>query len=359
MSDYWETVKSEYKDWYNENLKFLEITRNIFLSLVTSLLIDRSEFGNPSFESRVKERNSSLAKFESKYYKEYDENDLSIDIINTRITDLVGLRVICSYEDEIPRIEEILARNFTVITRTDKTLELQEMQFGYKGLHLDLKLKDDRANLEEYQKISHFQVEVQIRTMIQNAWSNLDHKISYKHSISNDLKRAIYRLAAIFEIADSEFIRIREETKRQEQIVESKIIDAKEKISSDIICKEEAKDYSKAIEEIKPLDSITLNKFLSMQYEKYPFYEFKIESMLQEIQKAKSDLGLNELIQAFECGKEKVEEYKDKNPNIYSMNPLTQLRHILYLFDKATYSKLLNENQKFNFDQYIEGVSKQ
>ena len=54
--------------------------------------------------------------------------------------------------------------------------------------------------------------EVQIRSLIQDAWSVLDHKIKYKKSIPIDLKRRINILSALFELADREFKEIRNAT---------------------------------------------------------------------------------------------------------------------------------------------------
>ena len=57
-------------------------------------------------------------------------------------------------------------------------------------------------------------IAVQIRTRIQDAWSELDHRIKYKKSILLDLKRRVNRLAALFDLADSEFLHIRDESKQ-------------------------------------------------------------------------------------------------------------------------------------------------
>ena len=66
--------------------------------------------------------------------------------------------------------------------------------------------------MREYQRYSNLRFEVQIRTIIQDAWSVLDHKIKYKKSIPLNMKRRINTLAALFELADREFFSIRQET---------------------------------------------------------------------------------------------------------------------------------------------------
>ena len=60
-----------------------------------------------------------------------------------------------------------------------------------------------------------YRFELQIRTVVQDSWSTLDHKIKYKKSIPAALKRRINTLAALFELADREFRQVREETELQ------------------------------------------------------------------------------------------------------------------------------------------------
>ena len=68
-------------------------------------------------------------------------------------------------------------------------MEAKDDSFGYKGLHVDLKLKSPRTGMKEYKRYSDLRFEVQIRTIIQDAWSVLDHKIKYKKSIPTSMKR--------------------------------------------------------------------------------------------------------------------------------------------------------------------------
>ena len=68
-----------------------------------------------------------------------------------------------------------LSEHFEVIDKTDKIAEIEntEGSFGYKGLHLDLRLNATREAMPEYIKYSEFRFEIQIRTIIQDSWSVL------------------------------------------------------------------------------------------------------------------------------------------------------------------------------------------
>ncbi|MBK7957208.1 MAG: hypothetical protein IPK03_03320 [Bacteroidetes bacterium] len=118
---------------------------------------------------------------------------------------MIGLRIICYFESDIKKIARILKRNFKSHSVTDKTQILHEKidSFGYQGYHMDLSLSEERKKLKEYKKIAEIKFEVQIRTIVQDAWSELDHKLKYKNSVSDNIKRSISRLAAIFELSES------------------------------------------------------------------------------------------------------------------------------------------------------------
>ena len=116
-----------------------------------------------------------------------------------------------------------------MIEKTDKTREIEETEseFGYKGLHLDLKLDDERKILPEYVGFGDQQFEVQIRTIVQDAWSEVDHKLKYKKEIPSDIKRRIYRLAALFELADQEFESIKDVSNQYTETASSAEFDEK------------------------------------------------------------------------------------------------------------------------------------
>lgn len=193
-----------------------------FSSLITSLLRETA-IEIDSVTSRVKDREDSIQKFSRKYREDLEDSGTPYEI-KAYINDLIGVRLVCLYETDVNVVGDVLRKSFKVIDATDKTRVLEEQHsFGYKGLHLDLLLEADREHLPEYRRYSAIKVEVQIRTISQDAWSTLDHKIKYKKVIPEELKRRINRLAALFELADQEFILIRDaaqvEIRKGEELV--------------------------------------------------------------------------------------------------------------------------------------------
>lgn len=206
-----EREKLEFRDYWNENHEMLEQAKDAFIAIINSLITD--DFAVSSVIGRVKDREESIKKFSRKYQTGLEESGTEYEI-KDHITDLLGLRVVCLYESDVVKIKDSLSSEFEVIDITDKisAMESKEDSFGYKGLHVDLKLQDPRTGMREYQRYADLRFEVQIRTIVQDAWSVLDHKIKYKKSIPLHMKRRINTLAALFELADREFFSIKSET---------------------------------------------------------------------------------------------------------------------------------------------------
>jgi putative GTP pyrophosphokinase len=207
-----EAEKAAFREYYNDNAQRLDQAMGTFLTLLRSLLA-HAGLDVAATSGRIKDREESIKKFMRKYQSNLEESGTPYEI-KDHITDLIGLRLVCLYEDEIEPVGQLIRQHFEVIEVTDKTAEIEgtENAFGYKGLHLDLRLNNERAAMPDYAVFAQFRFELQMRTVIQDSWSTLDHKIKYKKSIPGGLKRRINTLAALFELSDREFRQIREET---------------------------------------------------------------------------------------------------------------------------------------------------
>ena len=201
-----EQEKQAFRDYYSDNFDRLSSAAESLRTLIYLLLADRNTFETPVVASRLKEREECVGKFKRKYQSKLEKSATPYEI-KDYITDLIGLRIVCLYNDEIPKIREIMEANFMLVQVTDKIADMESSDdsFGYKALHLDLRLKEPRASLPEYDQIRNLQFELQIRTIVQDAWGNLDHKIKYKKAVPPPLARRINVLSALFELADQEF----------------------------------------------------------------------------------------------------------------------------------------------------------
>ena len=146
-----------------------------------------------AMEQRVKSEKSLMGKLELKgaKYKSIDD-----------ITDLVGLRVITFYTDEVDKVAAIAKRVFDVDWQesVDKRKLHHLDSFGYNSLHYICRLRSGGPRFE-----------LQMRTALQHVWSTIEHDTGYKGDVKipPEYKRQFSRLAGMMELIDDEFSRLR------------------------------------------------------------------------------------------------------------------------------------------------------
>ncbi len=146
-----------------------------------------------AIEHRVKTEKSLAGKLELKgaKYKSIDD-----------ITDLVGLRVITFYTDEVDKVAAIAKRIFDIDWKesVDKRKLHQLNAFGYNSLHYICRLPEGGPRFE-----------LQMRTALQHVWSTIEHDTGYKGDVKipREYMRQFSRLAGMLELVDDEFSRLR------------------------------------------------------------------------------------------------------------------------------------------------------
>lgn len=146
-----------------------------------------------AIEQRVKTEKSLIGKLERKgaKYKTIDD-----------ITDLVGLRIITFYTDEVDKVAAIAKRIFDIDWQesVDKRKLHQLDSFGYNSLHYICRLKTGGPRFE-----------LQMRTALQHVWSTIEHDTGYKGDVKipREYLRQFSRLAGMLELVDDEFSRLR------------------------------------------------------------------------------------------------------------------------------------------------------
>lgn len=332
-----EKEKNDFREFYSDNHDLMQDATKFIESLVASLVASIPNIATPTTESRLKDREESIKKFSRKYQTDLEKAKTPY-LIRDHITDLIGVRVICYYETDICDVIDTLRKNFDVLDETNKSAEIEEQEntFGYKGHHLDLKINNERAKLAEYQRYKEIRFEVQVRSIIQDAWSALDHKIKYKKSIPSNLKRQINALAALFEIADREFTQIRNTTRDLE----------------------EGKKVALAPPSLDKVPSFDVFGFLAITKEVFPGHQFqgyKADGFTQEILRWKNDITLQEFKEALINNKDKVAQYTEyqSKANGNLLNAFTQIRHMLFLYNKDAFQLVLYEHQRENFEKWL------
>ncbi len=311
----------EFQIWYKKQLPFYEEAMRFFCDLIAKT--QKVE----SVKGRIKNNNECISKFKRKYLPSIDSEGSDYKI-STYLTDIIGIRVICLYSEDIYTIRRGLKKYFREVEITDKSgqLEKTDDRFGYKSLHLQLVLKNRLDDIPDAGRFQNFTFELQIRTIIQDAWSVLDQKIKYKKSIPQNLKRRINRLSALFEIADDEFLNIQKEITQEEMKISNRL-----------------KKGGK-IEKSKVLDVFRF-LFIALKYfPDYDFIEYKVDEFVDEILLLKGNFTEGELSEALEKKLSFANKVEKKIKQ--TLNPYTKIRYCLYKFDFKVFEAILSLHQK-------------
>jgi putative GTP pyrophosphokinase len=155
----------------------------------------------------------------------------------TDITDICGVRVITHLPDEIDNVARVIEREFEIdkINSIDKRAISDPDRFGYVSLHYVISMSSARKGLPEYRHWDGLKAEIQIRTIIQHAWAEIEHDLGYKSKvvIPKLVSRRFFRLAAILELADDEFQAIKDDVEKYKGTVEQSIQASPETIEID------------------------------------------------------------------------------------------------------------------------------
>jgi putative GTP pyrophosphokinase len=159
---------------------------------------------SPSIKYRVK-------RFEAYYEKSRDLHARGRSGRTALISDMLGLRIVCPFLEDIETVKELIAENFDV-TETDwKAAQHSFREFGYDSVHLLVKL--DKNELRRSMPGTRKVCEVQLRTILQDAWAEVEHELVYKSDISipnESIRRKLASLNATLTLSDLIFQEIRD-----------------------------------------------------------------------------------------------------------------------------------------------------
>ncbi len=169
------------------------------------------------------------------------------------ITDLVGIRVIVYFEDEVDRVGEIVEARLKVdLARSTDKRRHDAGAFGYRSLHYVFPLGGDGA------LPARAHAEVQVRTVLEHAWAEIEHDLGYKASeaIPASVRHRLHRLAGLLELADQEFVTIRRDLDAYASDLPKRIAAAREAVALDrlslvpLLACDEVRDVDGAIAQV-------------------------------------------------------------------------------------------------------------
>ncbi|MCL1837065.1 MAG: tetratricopeptide repeat protein [Treponema sp.] len=142
------------------------------------------------------------------YYKKY-LSLLKSGIDHPRINDLIGIRIICPFIEDLSVVENMVKGHFEVVEVERKGNDTFK-EFGYESTHLLITIPPDIA--ERHRPAGCDLAEIQIRTILQDAWAEVEHELFYKadfNPFDAPMKRKLAAVNASLSLADIVFQEIR------------------------------------------------------------------------------------------------------------------------------------------------------
>ena len=170
------------------------------MEIETKLKVLNNEFAmqhnrNPfeSIKCRLKKPMSIIGKMKKKGL------DITIDNITENLTDIAGVRVICSFPEDIYAVSELLTKQDDIKVVQVKDYIRNPKSNGYRSLHLIVEVPIFLSKQKKYMK-----VEVQFRTIAMDFWASLEHQLKYKKDnlkhpeiIAQELKKCADTITAM------------------------------------------------------------------------------------------------------------------------------------------------------------------
>ena len=153
-----------------------------------------------SISTRLKRTESVMDKLERKGLP------FALESIEKNIHDMAGIRVICSYIDDIYLIADALLRQDDITLIAKKDYIEHPKDNGYRSLHLIVEVPVFLTNHKKSLK-----VEVQIRTIAMDFWASLEHQMKYKQEIPDEeaIMAELRDCAAVIRETDERMLAIR------------------------------------------------------------------------------------------------------------------------------------------------------
>lgn len=244
------------KSFFDQKTDYEKLAEEVSYILEKRINDAGIDISNISFRAKTLE--SFLQKIERKTYKAPLED----------ITDFAGVRVVTLYLHNNEEIDKIIKQEFKIIEKVDKYSVLEVDQFGYGAIHYVVQL-GKKSSGARYDDLKDRLCEIQVRTVLQDAWAVVQHHMIYKNEsdIPKPLQRKINGLAALFETADDQFQSVYKKRLSYADNVKSSQSDLDEFLSTEI--------------NIDSLTSYASWKFPEKSIEEFPGRIASINSLLK------------------------------------------------------------------------------
>jgi len=200
--------KAKLSALYSKSRKGYEDALSIFLGRVGKVLTERGL--KPTLKGRVKEFESYYSKKLRLLKKAWSEKAGPIPV-----NDVLAVRVVCPFLGDMESAERIIAESFSIEEIERKGSQHSFREFGYESIHLLVRIPEDIIHL--CPNLERNVVEIQLRTILQEAWAEVEHELVYKAEFTpfdEPMRRKLAALNANLTLSDIIFQEILEFEKR-------------------------------------------------------------------------------------------------------------------------------------------------
>ena len=158
-------------------------------------------------KSRVKKPVSIVEKLQRRGF------EVSLDSMEKNLDDVAGIRIICSFVDDIYEVADMLVRQDDVTVIMVKDYIKNPKPNGYRSYHMIIEIPVFFSDSKKP-----IRVEVQIRTIAMDFWASLDHQLKYKKSFIDDngeISEELRKCANVIAETDQKMLAIRKRIEAQ------------------------------------------------------------------------------------------------------------------------------------------------
>ena len=245
--DYWIENKYRLLSLYEKNRKKLDKILDLMTRKFEFLL--EANGCNAQIKGRIKSFDALYRKLLQKSQKDSIEHPFEF------ITDIVGMRIVVPFLEDLTSVEKMLREHFDVADTKYKSRELSIREFGYDSIHLIIRLPEEISG--KLKNTASMKIEIQLRTILQDAWAEVEHELIYKTSIDkveDTIRRKMIAVNATLSLGDTIFQEIRDYQRKRYKDIQERHKKLMDKVSTIPEKMEKMKDlsHSVSIESIAP-----------------------------------------------------------------------------------------------------------
>ena len=198
--DQWRSVMFLYDSALKKLNTKIEILNNEFVNRYDHNPIEH-------IKSRLKTADSIVKKLKK------DGCEVTIDNMMNYLSDIAGIRIICSFVDDIYEVAEMLVRQDDVTVIAIKDYIKNPKPNGYRSYHMIIEVPVFFSDRKE-----NMRVEVQIRTIAMDFWASLDHQMKYKKDVedASEISEELKECAEVIAQTDLKMLSLRRKIEDRE-----------------------------------------------------------------------------------------------------------------------------------------------